>query len=657
MTSVNDDGTSNGQEPQIERLNLAVPANIHKLKQWLMWKYEPAARPGDKDRKVPYYANNTRRRGEQGGQEDRARLVTFDEAIAALRSGVFTGVGIALLEGSPLNALDFDACVENGVVAPEIRMLYTEAATYAELSPSGRGVRVLGFGDIASQKRIHPQGWNVEAFGATGFVTITGHRLTPNDVEPWTADVKRKLLLWLSNENNDSDRPRGEQLDQVRATDIIYQALKSRGVIKNEKRDGRVNIHCPFEAEHTSGAGHDDTTYFLPQTHGYAHGHFKCLHAHCAERTDADFRSAIGVASPIFAFLERKADTDDGPFVPADVFASHWSPTEYVLEGILQRGYLHALTGHSNAGKTAISLKMAVCVALGIPFGTHACAQGKVVYLAGENPDDVRSRLIALCQDMRIDINELGKWLFVLPMAFPLAQSIAVLKDEIARLGDVSLIVIDTRAAYAGAEDENDNAQAMVDARAQRELTTVPGRPAVLVPNHPTHSAVAPNMRPRGGSSYYGEIDVNLNVWNSSGIITLTGEKMRGAPFEPLTISLRQFTLLGYAQRTADGSGAPIVSIVVDVTTDAQAKELAQATESDENLLLAAIDLYPKGTLRELADACGWHGGKNKVGRLLKQLKQDKLVREYRRNLLLTEIGKRELSVSRTSAIGKRSES
>lgn len=35
----------------------------------------------------------------------------------------------------------------------------------------------------------------------------------------------------------------------------------------------------------------------------------------------------------------------------------------------MTRGQLVALTGHSNAGKTAIALKLAFCVALGLPFG------------------------------------------------------------------------------------------------------------------------------------------------------------------------------------------------------------------------------------------------------------------------------------------------
>jgi hypothetical protein len=644
MVLVAESASTGGVELLIERLNLAVPANIRQFPQWLVWRFEAAEKAGDKDRKVPYYVNGARRQGLQGSAEDRACLVKFDAALEALKSEKYSGVGVALLDGSPLNAIDFDNCVEQGVIAAEIRILVNESSSYAEVSPSGRGVRLLGFGDIASRKRIHPAGYNVEAFGASGFVTVTGNRITANDVEPWPLEVKRKLLLWLDNEDNAQQHTRSNHLNNVKGTDPVFQRLKTSGSVKREFHDGRVAIGCPFEAEHTSGSGDSDTIYFLPNTHGYAKGHFHCLHAHCAERTDGEFLAAIGYIEPIPGFLNGS----DGPIVPADTFMDAWTPTEYLIKGVLQRGQLIALTGHSNAGKTAIALKMAVCVALGLPFGRHKCKQERVVYFAGENADDVRCRVIALCQDMKLEPAQLAPWLYVLSLAFPLATHAAGVKDELKKAGPFGLVIIDTRAAYATAVDENANMEALADARVVRDLMTLPGRPTAMVLNHPPHRAPQEELKPRGGSAYWGELDSNLTAWNDgSGNITLHWNKIRGAHWEPVTLTLRSFTLIGYVQPDGDS----ISSVVADITTDEESEALEATVASDEDALLVAIADDPEGSVRKWADDCGWKGSKNRVARLLKHLHQYGLIRPYRRRWNVTKAGETEVNRARFSGL------
>ncbi len=629
----------------IERLALAIPNNIRGFRQWLCWRFEPAERPGDKARKVPFYVDGARRQGVQGSTEDRARLVDFYGALEALKSDRYSGIGVALLDGSPLNALDFDNCVDaDGVIAPEIQALINGSGSYAEVSPSGQGIRLLGFGDIASRKRIHPQGYNIESFGTTGFVTITGNRITPDDVEPWTPDVKRKLLLWLDNADNAPQRVRTAQLEQVRGTDPVYQRLKAAGSIKREFHDGRIAIRCPFEDQHTTGSGEGDSVYFLPNTSGYSRGHFHCLHAHCAERTDSEYLAAIGYVDPLFMA------SSSGPIVPADEFMAAWTPTEYVVKGILQRAHLVALTGHSNAGKTAIALKLAVCVALGRPFGKHKTKQERVVYFAGENADDVRCRVIALCQDLQIAPETIAPWLFVLPLAFALGQHVAAVKDAIKAVGEVGLLVVDTRAAYASAADENANMEALADARSIRDLMTAPGRPTALVLNHPPHRAPQEELKPRGGSAYWGELDANLTAWNDgSGNITLGWNKIRGAHFEPVTLTLRNYTLLGYAQPDGD----PITTVVADVTSDDQAEDIEDAARTDEDSLLIALADDPAGSVRDLAERCGWKGGKMRVSRLLARLQADQLIRQYRRRWKLTKRGEDEAARARTAGVGR----
>lgn len=66
--------------------------------------------------------------------------------------------------------------------------------------------------------------------------------------------------------------------------------------------EGQIYITCPFGDQHTSEGDVTSTVYFPAGTRGYDRGAFKCLHAHCAERTQIEFLEALGIASRLEDF-------------------------------------------------------------------------------------------------------------------------------------------------------------------------------------------------------------------------------------------------------------------------------------------------------------------------------------------------------------------
>ena len=90
-------------------------------------------------------------------------------------------------------------------------------------------------------------------------------------------------------------------------------------------------------------------------------------------------------------------------FFTSGDFVKGYVPPDYVLDGIIQRGFLYALTGRSNEGKTAILHRFAANAALGTSLCGREIERTKVLYLAGENPDDHRMRWILLCDEMKVD--------------------------------------------------------------------------------------------------------------------------------------------------------------------------------------------------------------------------------------------------------------
>ena len=119
-----DTSAQQAAEQACDRLQLVVPDEIRRYKQWVLWRYEPG---DDKPRKVPYYANGSRRSGVQGSESDLAQLSTFDAAVAKLRRGGFDGVGLAILPNSPIKAIDLDACVVAGKLLPQAEAIVVEA--------------------------------------------------------------------------------------------------------------------------------------------------------------------------------------------------------------------------------------------------------------------------------------------------------------------------------------------------------------------------------------------------------------------------------------------------------------------------------------------------------------------------------------------------
>jgi primase-polymerase (primpol)-like protein len=138
-----------------------------------VWRFE-YHEGEDKPRKIPYYTAGNKRHGKQGSTQDLQQLTTFDAARTAAARRGFDGVGFVPLPEWNICALDFDHCVVNGELHPDLEAIVT--GTYAEYSPSGTGVRAFVKGQYGNSKaRGEPYGF--EVFSSKGFVTFTGNRL------------------------------------------------------------------------------------------------------------------------------------------------------------------------------------------------------------------------------------------------------------------------------------------------------------------------------------------------------------------------------------------------------------------------------------------------------------------------------------------------
>ena len=76
--------------------------------------------------------------------------------------------------------------------------------------------------------------------------------------------------------------------------------------------DGGLYIECPWTGAHTGGERGDGSTIWFPPGNGYDQGHFKCLHAHCTGRGDAEFLEAVGYVAAQFAVVPAGGESEGG---------------------------------------------------------------------------------------------------------------------------------------------------------------------------------------------------------------------------------------------------------------------------------------------------------------------------------------------------------
>jgi hypothetical protein len=135
---------------------------------------------------------------------------------------------------------------------------------------------------------------------------------------------------------------------------------------------------------------------------------------------------------------------DCGLVKASDDFIKGFAPPDYQIDGILQRRFIYSLTAPTGAGKTAIALFLSAAVGgAAKSVAGHAVERGRVLYLAGENPDDIRMRWMAMSDKQGFDLKEIDVRFVAGVIPIP------DMFDQIAReVESVSLVVVDTSAAY-----------------------------------------------------------------------------------------------------------------------------------------------------------------------------------------------------------------
>jgi len=161
------------------------PALLRERKQWVVWRYEW---DGKKWTKMPYRVG-TKRRARCNKPQD---WVTFEKAVATWHaSDDIDGIMFVFTPDDPFCGIDLDNCIDaDGRIMPEAQEIITTFESYAETSPSTKGVKLFIIGtkrDFAECRSTAIKGFNeIEIYDCGRFFVVTGAHLvsTPSTVEP-----------------------------------------------------------------------------------------------------------------------------------------------------------------------------------------------------------------------------------------------------------------------------------------------------------------------------------------------------------------------------------------------------------------------------------------------------------------------------------------
>ena len=270
-----------------------------------------------------------------------------------------------------------------------------------------------------------------------------------------------------------------------------------------------------------------------------------------------------------------------------------------LIKGVLDCSGTSVMYADSNVGKTFLALDMALHVAFGWDWCSRRTRKGKVVYLAPEAGLRLRTRLHAFVAHH--DLSDLPDF-YLIPAGVDFCSNqedaLAVI-EELKKLGDVVLIVLDTlsRAMAGGNENSSDDMGKFIRiVDILREKTK-----AHIMTIH--HAGKDTTRGARGHSSLRAAVDTEIELTkDDTGMLTAEIKKQRDGRTND-----RYSFILESIQLGTDEDGDPVTSCVLVPTNDPPSRKKQKLSPQHQRAYSILTDLMaergergiPKKDMRE----------------------------------------------------------
>ena len=223
-----------------------IPQELKSIDSWLNWRYEIKLE-GDSDNaflklnKTPY---NSHARGRAAVNRPDT-WSTFEQARAAYETGMYDGVGLVQ---SDTVGVDLDN--KSGPFDPQM-LANLRLNTYAERSPSGGGIRLIGYGELPRGRNRSGSLELYDRFSAR-YLTITGDHIEGTPISINTCDfteLHSRMVAGEFGENRGGGAQRSGNDDSLSIADwklvgdVVAIVGRDPDDIEQEMREGSFSEH------------------------------------------------------------------------------------------------------------------------------------------------------------------------------------------------------------------------------------------------------------------------------------------------------------------------------------------------------------------------------------------------------------------------------
>ena len=148
-----------------------IPQELRGLQHWVCWRYELR---GGAWTKVPYNPAT----GARAKTDQSETWSNFDEALTRARTEGHDGIGFVFSAADPYCGIDLDDCLNgDGQPVAEAQEIIALLNGYAEVSPSGRGIKIWVRGSLVGggRRASRVTGFKeLEVYDKRRYFTVTG---------------------------------------------------------------------------------------------------------------------------------------------------------------------------------------------------------------------------------------------------------------------------------------------------------------------------------------------------------------------------------------------------------------------------------------------------------------------------------------------------
>jgi len=411
----------------------AIPQPLKALRRWVLWRWE--LRKG-KWTKPPKQADD-----KFASTSDSRTWCSYDEAIQAYVEKEFDGVGIVLPEG--IVGVDLDDCVSGSDLTESAKMLLAMLpGTYAEVSPSGTGLKLLCAGQLNSKlaKTCIKKGIELYDGGDTNrYFTLTGQVVEDRRDIYAGRDGLHAIQSLITEPITDlSLEPEGQSKDK--ALELLKHISKDRAEDYHDWLKVGMSLSWADKSDDTmeawiewsSDSAKFDRDICVAKWESFKREDGRLLtvgHLEKLARADGYAPNRYQTQSINAADLWTKIITRD-----------------YLIDDILVKNEPMIIGGPSKALKTSIALDMAISIATGSKFlGKWDVKEPRsVMFISGESGEStLQENLRAMATSKGLGPSDLKR--LDIGFRLPKLDALDCVEDLLAELKakEISVVFID----------------------------------------------------------------------------------------------------------------------------------------------------------------------------------------------------------------------